>query len=1180
MRLLNFHFLILCAVILAPHNYAQHVVINELMASNSSTISDEDGDYSDWIELYNPLSENIDLTEYGLSDDPSNPFKWIFPAVTLSPLNHLLIFASDKDRRKYIKHWEAVITWGDIWKYKLGTSEPPANWKNLGFNDQTWQSGPSGFGYGDDDDSTLVPTSIHTIYIRKTFSVEDVNNVETAVLHADYDDAFVAYLNGVEITRANIGTVNVPPAYNQFAFTYVEPILVNGGRPEPIVISNIQSLLQNGENVLAIQVHNSSTTSSDLTLIPFLTLGMSVIPSNPRAVHPILLLPNKYLHTNFKLSADGESLVITNPQGNLIDQISFSTLRSDVSYGRQPDGENAWFLFSNATPENPNSTVGFNGITSEPQISHQGGFYTSPIAVSLSAGSVNDTVYYTLDGSEPNISSQKYSSPIQISSITVLRVKAFSQGFLPSKTITNTYLINFNTQLPVVSISTNPENFFDEEIGIYTLGDSAQSSFPYFGANFWKDWEKPVHIELFETGGLNGFSMDAGVQIFGGWTRGHPQKSLAIFARGRYGYSAIDYKLFEDLPFTEFQAFVLRNSGNDWTSTMFRDGLMTSLLGDVDVDRPSFKPAIVFINGTYWGIHNIREKINEHFLAQHHNVNPDVVDILELNGEVIQGDNEDYLSLYSFIENNNLAVTANYEHVKSKIDVNNFIKYFVSQIYFANTDWPGGNIKYWRSDRNGKWRWILFDTDFGFGLFDANAYKHNTLAFATATNGPDWPNPPWSTLFLRKLLENSSFRNDFINCFADFSNSIFKAAVVNEKITAHKLRIEAEITSHAQRWNQFDYNGWLNNVQLLRYFANQRITQMQLYFVQRFGLTGLAPVNLSINDTSMGLILLNSLAINLPTWNGGYFLGVPIKCIARPISGYKFLRWEGSVSSSEDSLTLSFSAALNLKAIFAIDSNYALPKIVINEINYNSSSTFNPEDWVELYNNDSTNVDLSGWIFKDSDDAHIFKLSQGKNLKPGEFIVLCTDTLLFKALFPEINNFIGNVGFGLSGSGELIRLYDSQMNMIDSLVYDDASPWPIAPDGNGPTLSLKNPDFDNAFGENWAASLGNGTPGKVNDVLTIIKEVNKIPSEYYLGQNYPNPFNATTIINYSVPFSSNVNIQVYDIIGQQVVLLVDEFKLAGNYSINFNAESLPSGVYFCSMQAGDFSANKKLIVLK
>jgi hypothetical protein len=299
---------------------AQQVVINEVMSSNVTTLQDEDGDYSDWIELYNTQQTNIDLTGFGLSDDPSLPYKWIMPSVTLSANDHLLLFASDKNRTEYIKHWETIINWGDVWKYRLGLSEPPVEWKNLGFNDQTWDSGPSGFGYGDGDDSTIVPP-VQSVYVRKVFTVTDVNDIKMAVLHVDYDDGFVAYLNGVEIARANIGTINIPPTYDESATTYTEPLIIYGGRPNTYIIQNYQTLLQNGDNVLAIQVHNYGTGSSDLTLIPFLTLGMGSIPPNPNGTHPLLDLPIKFLHTNFKLSSVGETLTLTEPQFLSADQL-------------------------------------------------------------------------------------------------------------------------------------------------------------------------------------------------------------------------------------------------------------------------------------------------------------------------------------------------------------------------------------------------------------------------------------------------------------------------------------------------------------------------------------------------------------------------------------------------------------------------------------------------------------------------------------------------------------------------------------------------------------------------------------------------------------------------------------------------------------------------------------------
>lgn len=1167
-----------CLVCFSKNSAAQSLVINELMASNTSAIKDEDGDYSDWIELFNSSSTKINLHGYGLSDDTSNVFKWVFPQVELNPYEHLLVFASDKNRSQFVKHWETIIDWGDIWKYRLGTSEPPSNWKNLGYDDQSWLSGKSGFGYGDNDDSTIVP-SVQSVYLRKSFLIDDNSKISQFVLNVDYDDAFVAYLNGVEVARANIGTPGIPPLFNTSADAYVEPKMILGGKPSTFFIMNFDSLVKNGENILAIQVHNYGTGSSDLTLIPFLSIGIDSIPAAPRGASKWLSLPYQYLHTNFKLSAEGETLVLTNNNANVVDEISYYSLRSDISFGRKPDGSSTWFLFEDSTPGESNTTNTYLGTVTEPIVSVQAGFYSSPVNVEIIKEEPEDLVYYTLDGSEPTTSSAAYQSPVPITQTKVLRVKAFRQGYLPSRTVTKTYFINFSTQLPVVSVSSNPDNFFSEEYGIYTLGDSAESSFPYFGANFWKDWEIPAHIELFENSKA-GFSIDAGIQIFGGWSRGNAQKSLAVFARGQYGYSSINYKLFDDLPFTEYQAFVLRNSGNDWLSTMFRDGLMTGLMDGTDLDKQAFKPAVVFINGTYWGIHNIREKVNEHFLAQHHNLNPDSLDILEYSGDVIQGNNEDYNSLYSFIESSNLSIPINYEYVKSKIDVQNFMRYHVAQIYFANTDWPGTNVKFWRNNKNGKWRWILYDTDFGFGLFNRNAHTFNALNFATEPNGPDYPNPPWSTLFLRKLLENQSFKNDFINCFADFANSIFKSSHVIDRINLHKSKIDSEINRHSQRWNQFNYDGWISNINYLQYFANYRLTYMQLHFVQKFGLAGLAPVSISISDTAMGSVLLNSLTIESPNWTGSYFLGVPIKITAKPKLGYHFARWEGVDSAFSENLSIILNQSLQLKAVFERDTSFLFPQIVINEINYNSSDAFDTEDWIEFYNNSSDTVDISGWVFKDSDDSHAYFFPPGSIINPGDYFVLCIDTALFRSLFADVPNVFGNTGFGLSGSGELIRLFDDQANIIDSLTYDDNFPWPEEADGNGSTLSLKNPNLDNTIPENWTASLGHGTPGKINDVATNLQSEESLPKQYHVWQNYPNPFNSSTIINFAIPVPSRLIITVYNILGETVETLLDEYKSPGYYSINFNAEDLPSGVYFYSVKAGNYSNYKKFLLLR
>jgi hypothetical protein len=1172
---------ILIVVIISGSGKSQQIFINEIMSSNGYTIPDEDGDYSDWIEIYNNETTDIDLTGFGLSDDVSTPYKWVFPSVSIPPKDHLLVFASDKNRIDFVRHWETIIDWGDNWRYNLGTSEPPTTWKNLGFDDQSWLSGPSGFGYGDGDDSTIVPTNINSIYIRKTFTIEDINVVKSILLQVDFDDAFVAYLNGVEIARENIGTINIPPAYNESATAYTEPLIVYGGKPNKYEIQNFQSLLQNGENVLAISVHNYGTGSSDLTLIPFLSLGMNEIPINPNGSNPLLGLTTGNPHTNFKLSAAGETLVLTDAQNTTVDEVTFGAIGPDISYGRKPDGSADWFLFADATPADSNITQTYNGTAEEPEVSLSGGFYSAAVSVSITKADLNDNVYYTLDGSEPKETSPIYVNPIQITSTKVLRAKSFRTGLLPSKTVTNSYLINFNTNLTVVSLSTDPGHLFDEEYGIYSLGDSAETDFPYFGANFWKDWETPVHVELFETNGSKGFGIDMGAKIFGGWSRGNAQKSLALYARGKYGYNNLSYKLFDEQPFTEYESFILRNSGNDWLSTMFRDAFMTSLADGVDIDKQDYRPAVLFINGEYWGIQNIREKINENYLAQHHDVNPDSVDILEFEGAIVSGDNTDYLNMFSFIENNDMAVTANYDYVKTKMEVDNFIRYFVAQIYFDNEDWPGSNIKFWKKSSNGRWRWLMFDTDFGYGIWNSNAYQNNTLAFALEPNGPGWPNPPWSTLILRKLLKNVEFKNDFINCFADFSNTIFKPSQVVSRINSIASMIQPEITRHSQKWNQFDLSGWLENVQVLRNFANQRISFMRNHFMQEFGMSATSAVYISIADTSKGFVKLNSLLLTQPSWSGSYFTGIPITLIAKPKSGYRFLRWEGTFTSTEDTIIQPITGNLVLNAVFEIDSNFNFNNIVINEISYNPPTSFNTEDWIELYNNSDTQRNISGWVFKDSDDGHSFALPQGTIIDSNSYLVLCVDTLLFKPLFPDVHNYIGNIGFGLSGSGELIRFYDDQMNIVDSLTYDDSAPWPTEPDGNGPTLSLKNPNLDNSLGENWIASLGYGTPGKLNDIFVGLNdEKSNMPVDFELFQNYPNPFNPVTNIRFTVPRSSNVSITIYNIIGKEIAQVVNEFKNPGNYLVTYDASKQSSGVYFYRMQAGNFTNTKKLLLLK
>jgi len=1176
-------FLITFLLILGSSLFPAQIKINEVMSSNGSTLMDEDGDYPDWIELYNSGDAALNLNGYSLTDNIDAPRKWIFPEIVIEPHKYLITFASGKDRKDCTPYWNAVITAGDIWRYFIGNSEPPADWMSLAFNDQDWLEGATGIGYGDNDDATGVPEGTMSVYLRKTFILANASIIKNAILHMDYDDGFIAYLNGTEIARANISIEH--PTHDQAADTYTEPKICNGQMPDGFPLGSVLALFHDGTNVLAIQLHNSGSTSSDLTIIPFLTLGFQSEPASYRQPPDILEIVPVRLHTNFKIDAQGEQTGLFDESGNNCDLVNLPPMRRDISLGRYPDGAADWFYYAQPTPGTTNQNNGYTSPGSTVSFSPPGGFYDSAVQVAISTDFPTATIYYTLDGSIPNESSAIYSGPILINNPKTIRANCVQPGALVGPTATHTYIINQRHDLAVICLAVDPPDLWDWNNGIYVLGPNASPDTPNFGANFWQDWEKPVHMEFFEPEGDLGFALDAGLKIYGGWSRARPQKPLALFARSKYGYSEIDYQVFPDLPIDKFEAFVLRTSGNDREYTLFRDALMQNLVKGTHIDIQAYRPAVIYLNGEYWGIQNIREKINEHYLASHFEVDPDKIDLLENRNGVICGDAQDYDALFNFIENNNLATSANYANVTTKIDIENFIDYQVAEIYFNNTDWPGNNLKFWRErSDSGLWRWIMFDTDFGFGLYDASAYQNNTLAFATATDGPDWPNPPWSTLFLRKLLENVTFRRKFINRFADFLNTRFLPSNVYTQIDSIQNLIAGEMPRHYERWKESYYwgslNGWYNQIEVLKTFARLRPSYVIEYLKSKFGLAGTASLTIHITPAG-GAVRINSIYTRENSWQGQYFKGVPIELEAIPRPGFRFEQWTGSTSASDNPLTINPQNTLNITACFVSDSS-SDQEIVINEINYRSPSDFDPGEWIEILNNSPQLINISGWFFQDSNITNRFTIPSGITLLPGAYLVLANDTTAFHNLYPSAMNFTGEFHFNLNNDGESLYLFNPAGFLIDSLQYSNQYPWPTAPDGNGPTLALIDPRRDNANPLNWTASSGHGTPGTSNVPSSLDQTNDNQVTSFTLDASYPNPFNTSTTIKFRLNISNRIKIEIFDLSGRLVTVLWNGRLTTGQHTLQWTpAGDLSSGIYFYRI-TGDYavSAIRKIAYLK
>ncbi|MCK5782431.1 MAG: CotH kinase family protein [Flavobacteriales bacterium] len=1132
---------------------AQEIRINEAVSSNSVYL-DEDGDSPDWFELQNYGSIPVSIHNWGITDDVEEINMWTFPDITLQPNEYLMVWASNKDRRE-VTYARTLIDRGDIVKYVLPTSELPSTWTSLNFDDSEWKEGSTGIGYADGDDETVLARGTKAVFIRKFFRIVDVSDVNSLMLDMDYDDGFVAYLNGKEIARSNIN--GNPPAYNSGTITDHEANIYGGGTPERFVIDNAQSLLNTGDNVLSIQLHNLSAYSSDMSLIPFLSAIYSSYSSDGVKPPSVLNLSSNNLHTNFKISSKEETLTLSDNNGNIVDDIFITGLFSDVSIGVSVL-DNSLVYYNKTTPAYANSTEEALGTINKSVIfSHDGGAVVNDIALSLSGNTDGEIIRYTGDATEPNESSSIYSTPININTNTVIRAKIFKENYISSLSRSKTFLFNTSHDLPVVALVTDPYNLFDNDYGMYVFGDDYNHKFPYFGANFWEDWERPVQFSLYEKEGNLGTEFNAGMKIFGGWSRGNEQRSLSIFARGQYGTSEIDYPLFPDLPYDKFQALVLRNSGNDWLRTMIRDVALTSLMEGTDLEFQAYKPTVTYINGDYWGIYNLREKVNEHFLASKHNIDPDSIDMLERNGEIIEGDNTEYLSLIDYITSNSLVSDENYNYVTDRIDVDNFILYYVAQIYFNNTDWPGNNIKYWKSP-GGKWRWILYDTDHGFGIWNVEDYKHDALSFALEPNGPDWPNPPWSTLMFRKLIENETFRNKYINRFADELNTRFLAANVTQHIQDVFDVISSEVNAHYSRWGS-EYNS--RNVENMKVFARNRPSYSISHIKNKFSISTTHRLILFNESISEGFIMLNNnLNIQLNEWGGDYFDDIPVTLKAVAKAGFEFSHWTGDVESTDDEIELSMVSQMRVKAHFVVSSGEVKP-IVINEICYKSGDVVDGKDWIELYNPNSTNLDISSWVFKDSKDSNIFIIPDGTSIAGNTYLVITKSTEDFIAAFPGVTNFIGDFEFGLSSSGDAVRIFDDSLVLQDEVYYESSAPWQACANGKGPTLELKSPDLDNSLPESWDCLSSYGSPGVANGASMGIDDDANMKIDLY-----PNP-----IVNYLyiTGFTGKAKVLIRDMKGRVLLNKSFEDKL-------FLGE-LKTGIYLLTLENTGRAYNFKII---
>ena len=874
--------------------YAENsdLIINEVCVKNSGSSLDEYREDPDWIEIYNRGDTAINLLGYTLSDDSTDLRKWSFGDISIEPKQYLLVYASDRDISS-LKEKPAD---------EICAMEAPSVW--------TDSMGVGGH-------STIVPYEYPTIAVRdssgRRIVSATINQVDNRP-DLDWSSASIS----IKLQRQNFTLARDYSMYNMMK------LIMTLEKGKQLTLRFTQALLPDWkggtQTLIGTGVENDTYVLNlvqgagglDLTKLTGFRLESPQYYFKPISLtlRSIIFIHSGYnLHTNFKLSGEEGGLFLTDRDTCIHDRVPLSVLPNDLTQGKLDGG---WRVLKRATPGAENVQEFYNSIADVPQTVTRGGFYSKPVRVELTA-SPELQIRYTLDGSIPNAKSRPYSGPISIEKTTVLRFAAFGNGVVSSSIQTETFLINEITSLPVVSIATDSSWLFDPDTGIYVEGPNASEVYPYFGANFWGDKEIPAHLEFFETNKQKKFSIDAGVSIAGNWSRAERKKSLAINFRERYGTSELIYPLFSKDPnITHFKRIVLRNNGGNYSKAMIEDPMMQSLMDDRNMDYQKYRPAVVFINGRYFGLHQIVEPANHDYVYSNYGLKKEQIDFFDYGGALKRGTPDNWFRLMNILRSiagldcENQVSDADFQQIRNEVDVYNFIDYMAFEVFIGNTDWPYNNCRYWRDrSANGKWRWLIYDVDFGFGGWGnepgAELPSYNTLAFALdATKGPDdYPNGSDYTYPLRAMLKNEAFKEDFINRFATLLATNFDPVRVRKRIDVMAEEIRGEVDRDFKRWDR-SVEKWPVDINNLKTYADARPSYIYRFIGEQFGLDTVCTVEITSTN---GIVYVNGMSIP-GSFRGTYFAEVPLTLRAIPQGGRRFLKWSDGNTENPRRLVL------------------------------------------------------------------------------------------------------------------------------------------------------------------------------------------------------------------------------------------------------------------------------------
>jgi len=895
------------------------ICINEVSVRNWYQLADHEQEYPTWLELYNYSKDTVNLSEYMLSDDRAFISKWRLPDVDLAPQTTLVIYTSGKDLGDAFR-WESLVQANDEWRYFGPNREIVKTWKDLDFDDNTWYRGRGGFGYGDGDDSTIVEVP-YALYIRNTFEIVNKDEIKELVLHIDFDDAFIAFLNGEEIARRNIGLIGSFQPFDALPNGDSEAQMYQDANALPLEIpipdTRWKSFLKNGDNVLAIQGFNH-LNSSDFSLIPFLSAGVDSEETRYRPNPTWWNKPSQALHTNFKLKG-GKSVYLSTKDKIVVDSVNLQNTLPDYSQGRIPDGNPSWNLFEKGTPNASNTSDKIvSCINDAPELSLRSGFYSGKQIAKLANKTKKVKVHYTTDGSIPTVSSPVLKKKVKIDKTQVLNVRAFSKTCGPSSWNAYSYFIDEEKSLPVVSIVTPPDNLWSEERGIYIDGLHADNAFPFYGANYWEDWEVPVFFHYFEREDTTVFEETVGLKINGGGSRAKPMKSLRFSTRSKYSDApSLEYSFFKEKDLDSYRRILLKNAGQNFNKTHLTDVFAHRIVKDLGtLETQASQPCVVYFNGEYLGVHQMREKYGKHYLYDNFQIPADSMEIIGGVGEVqIVGENTDFQSFLEFVVYNDMTIPKNYDRVLNTFDIGNFCDFFITNIFMDNEDWRrSNNVKIWRSPlvNNNRWRYLFVDLDLTFG--ERSTYRNNRLDFALNNNF-------YHFLVFRSLLKNENFKRYFILRYFDLLNTTLDEDNLKAILKELQREMDPAMERHFEKWSEEgSYKEWTDYYlgKRLTRFIERRPNHCLKHLQEAFELGETQRLKIDAVPKEGGIVRLNTITVD-SSFVGYYPLGLKMTIIADAKPGYVFNNWEVNGNRLDSNIKLleyNVEERNNIRAVF------------------------------------------------------------------------------------------------------------------------------------------------------------------------------------------------------------------------------------------------------------------------